>query len=401
VPLLTGAGPRRRLLATSGVVRGIFLKLATTPIVDIVAGSSFDFAIIDREHSQLSEREALELIARARLHGLPALLRLPAVDPGPINRALEAGAAGIQVSMVRSVEQVTALRRASRYAPRGERSVSLTHPTAAYGRLDLDEYHREQEADPPLIVVQIETEDTDDPLEEILAAGADVAFIGGLDLRLALRADPQAYQARIEAIASAAQRTRTALGGAGIDDRRIVYAADHSDIGLFGSACDGALAAATTAAGNHERAACRDPKRQLENLLVEFNHRLDMHAGRGVAELFAVDGTFTLDGRTLRGRDEIRAGYEQRASRGARTARHLIANVRVTMLTADRARIESYMVLYAADGEPVHTSEAPLVVGDYHDIATREPGGEWQFESRELTTQFRGSGPVVSPAGES
>jgi hypothetical protein len=108
-----------------------------------------------------------------------------------------------------------------------------------------------------------------------------------------------------------------------------------------------------------------------------------------------------VDGTTILGRDEIRTGYERRASRGVRTGRHLVTNVRVTMLARNRAQIESCLVLYAADGEPVHASNAPLVIGDFNDIAVRDAGAGWLFESRELQTIFRGEGPIVSPAGVS
>ena len=396
---------RRSLLAATRVVNGAFLKLPAAPVVDIVAGSAFDFAVIDREHSQLSEREALQLIERARLVGLPALLRLPSVDAGQINRALEAGAVGIQLSMVKRVEQVEALRDATRYPPDGQRSISLAHAAGGYGNRDLDDYGREQDADPPLVVAQIETETTDDPLDDIFAAGVDVAFIGGLDLTYAMRGDPLARARRIDAIASAAERTGTPLGGAGIDDPRVVYAADHSDMGLLRSGCTSAVdhtAGAAASAGHHVSppvVAPEDPRRQLEDLLVEFAYRLDVHQGDGVADLFGAGASFTVDGNTVFGREEIRVGYERRARRGARTARHLVSNVRVTMLSPDRAQVQSCLVLYAADGEPVHASESPLVVGDFSDIAIRVPGDDWRFESRELRTLFRGAGPIVSPAG--
>ena len=399
-------GPRRGLLATGGVVRGVFLKLPAAALVDIAADSGFDFAVVDREHSQLSEREALELIERARLVGMPALLRLPAVDSGQINRALEAGAVGIQLSTVRTVEQIAAVRRATRCPSGGERSISLAHASGGYGRRDLGEYGAEQDADPPIVVAQIETGDTDDPLEEIFAAGVDVAFIGSLDLAYAMRADLHARAARIDAIAAAAERTQTRLGGAGIDDPRVVFAANHTDVALFRAGCASAMPARTGAASTPDEdptaprtCASADEKPHLEALLVEFAYRLDVHEGRGVAELFCPDGSYTVDGGTVHGRDEIRAGYDRRRSRGARSARHLVSNVRVTMLSRDRAQIDSCLVLYAADGEPVHASGSPLVVGDFCDVATREPGASWLFESRELRTVFQGAGPVVSPAG--
>src|SRR5919204_2657779 len=150
--------------------RGLFVKLGATEVLDIAARSGLDFVVIDLEHSQLSEADGLRLTRHAAACGLPALVRLPELDRGAVNRLLEAGARGIQLSTVRSVARVRALRAATRYAPEGDRSVSVAHPGAAYGDLPLADYIESQEASPPELVVQIETAETEDPLAEVLAA---------------------------------------------------------------------------------------------------------------------------------------------------------------------------------------------------------------------------------------
>ena len=220
----------------SGKRRGLFLKLAATEVVDVVAASGLDFAVVDLEHSQLSEAAALALVRHARAAGLPALVRVPAVDRGQVNRLLEAGAAGLQLSTVRSVAEVRALRAATRYAPEGSRSISLAHPAAGYGATPLADYLAERAADPPLLVVQIETATTDDPLDEVLAAGVDVAFIGTTDLSVDLGLDAARVQARVEEIAAAAERAGIALGGFCLDDERVTYDVVGSDLALLRTA---------------------------------------------------------------------------------------------------------------------------------------------------------------------
>jgi 4-hydroxy-2-oxoheptanedioate aldolase len=220
----------------SGKRRGLFLKLAATEAVDVVAASGLDFAVVDLEHSQLSEAAALALVRHARAVGLPALVRVPAVDRGQVNRLLEAGAAGLQLSTVRSVAEVRALRAAARYAPEGTRSISLAHPAAGYGAMPLPDYLAERAADPPLLVAQIETATTDDPLDDVLAAGVDVAFVGTTDLSVDLGLDAARVQARVEEIAAAAERAGVALGGFGLDDERVTYDVVGSDLALLRTA---------------------------------------------------------------------------------------------------------------------------------------------------------------------
>ena len=214
--------------------RGIFLKLPSTEIVDVVHASPLDFAVVDLEHSQLSEGQARALVRHGAALGLPVLVRLPELDKGLVNRLLEAGAAGIQLSTVRRVEQIAGLRSAVAYAPAGTRSVSLAHPQAGYGGTPLAEYLAGVAA--PLVVAQIETADTDDPLDELMAAGPDVAFIGTTDLSVDVGLDASRVRARVEEIAEAAAAAGVALGAFALEDERVAYRLVSSDLTLLRAA---------------------------------------------------------------------------------------------------------------------------------------------------------------------
>src|ERR671937_1946708 len=103
---------RERL--SEGRLVGTFVKLPALESIEIVA-SELDFAVVDLEHSQLAEGDALRLVRHAHAFGFPAVVRIPELERGLVNRLLEAGAAGIQLSTVRSRAQVEALRRACVY----------------------------------------------------------------------------------------------------------------------------------------------------------------------------------------------------------------------------------------------------------------------------------------------
>jgi 4-hydroxy-2-oxoheptanedioate aldolase len=214
-------------------VRGVFVKLPTTEVIDLVAGTGFDFAVVDLEHSQLADVEAFRLLRHGHVLGFPVLARIATAERGLVNRLLEAGAAGIHLSTVRRAAQVRELRAACRYAPAGTRSISLTHPAGRYGALSLADYLVDQDARSPLVVAQIETGATDDPLEEILAAGPDVLFIGPTDLSVDLGLDEERVRTRIDEIAEAAERAGVPLGAFGLDDSRVRYDAVSTDLGLL------------------------------------------------------------------------------------------------------------------------------------------------------------------------
>ncbi|MFG1891147.1 HpcH/HpaI aldolase/citrate lyase family protein [Micromonospora sp. NPDC049051] len=210
---------RRRLrmaLRDGGPLVGTFLKLPGADPVALAARSGLDFVVLDLEHSALDERTVTGQLRLAATSGLPALVRVPSVDPGQVNRLLEAGAVGVQLSTVRASAETRALADAVRYAPVGRRSISLAHPVAGYGDGGLDAYLAAEAADPPLLVAQIETATTDDPLSQLLA-GVDVAFVGTTDLTVSLglsaRDDPAPLLARTGEVARAAGAAGVALGG--------------------------------------------------------------------------------------------------------------------------------------------------------------------------------------------
>src|SRR5919202_336927 len=119
-----------------GRLVGTFVKLPALESIEIVA-AELDFAVVDLEHSQLDEGDALRLVRHARALAFPAVVRVPELDRGLVNRLLEAGAAGIQLSSVRRRADVDELRAAMLYAPEGTRSLSLAHPLAGVGSLPL------------------------------------------------------------------------------------------------------------------------------------------------------------------------------------------------------------------------------------------------------------------------
>lgn len=169
----------RQRIADGDRLLGTFIKLATTDVLDMCA-PVLDLVVIDMEHSNLSETQVVSLLRHAHGIGLPALVRVPAVDPSLINRLLESGAAGIQLSMLSTQAQRDELQDVSQYPPAGRRSVSLAHPTAEFGGMALADYLSSERDARPLLVGQIESA-IDGELTELIA-GLDVAFVGTTDL---------------------------------------------------------------------------------------------------------------------------------------------------------------------------------------------------------------------------
>lgn len=207
---------RRRLRAALTMGRpavGTFVKLASPDVVELAEAAGFAFVVVDLEHSSLTEQDAVDLVRHAHACGLPALVRVPEVDAAIVNRLLEAGAAGIQLSMLTRVAQAEALVAAARFAPAGRRSVSLANRAARFGAIPLAGFLRAEQDDPPVLVGQIETARTD-PLPDLIAP-LDVFFVGSTDLAvdLGLPADPAVLRAAVDRVREAARSAAVAFGG--------------------------------------------------------------------------------------------------------------------------------------------------------------------------------------------
>jgi len=219
---------------------GTFVKLPALESVDLVRSLGFDLAVVDGEHSQLDEGAILSLLRHGAALDLPMLVRTSTRDAGSLNRMIEAGAAGIQLSTLRACAERDALVSATRYAPDGTRSVSLAHPAADYSGIPLAQY-LERSKEFPLLVGQIETASTIDPLPEILG-GLDAAFIGTTDLSVDLgrpgMLDDARVTGRVSEIATAASSAGVALGAwvasadalAKLGDARFRYVLVGSDL---------------------------------------------------------------------------------------------------------------------------------------------------------------------------
>lgn len=128
---------------------------------------------------------------------------------------------------------------------------------------------------------------------------------------------------------------------------------------------------------------------ELHALEAEYWYEVDHNLGRAAPAFYHPDGTFAIGETVFRGRDEIAGFYRRREERGDRTARHLITNPRLTVVSEDHARFESIMSLYADDGLPVLESKPPVMIADVTTEYVRA-GGAWSVRARTLELIFEG-----------
>jgi len=126
---------------------------------------------------------------------------------------------------------------------------------------------------------------------------------------------------------------------------------------------------------------------QCHHALVEIWFDIDHRDGSRVSPWFTPTARLRIGGHEVHGTAEIDALYAARHARGARTARHLIGNVRLLERRPDRASVLSALTMYAADGTPPHVGTAPAMVGDVRD-EFELADGRWLIASRDIVTLF-------------
>jgi 4-hydroxy-2-oxoheptanedioate aldolase len=198
---------RDRWLAGEATV-GAWCTIPSSWTAEVAARSGHDWVCIDTQHGLIGYDVMLTMLQAISAGGVPSFVRVPWNEPGSIMKALDAGAGGVIIPMINSVEEAKAAVGACRYPPDGVRSMG---PVRAR---DVDSGWRK-----PLCVVMIETVQAVDRAGEILAVpGIDAVFVGPNDLAVSAGLD-SSYEASdpehrrlIEAIARAAHSHGVAAG---------------------------------------------------------------------------------------------------------------------------------------------------------------------------------------------
>lgn len=165
---------------------GIFVKLPSLEIADLVAAAGFDFVIMDTEHSVLSPRDVYDLVFAYSALGLPALVRLSDHGYGDGQRYLDAGAAGLMVPHVSDAGQAREIMRCFAFPPAGSRGLGYAARVSGWGGNPggLAEYVRRGDEDVRRIAM-IEDAAGVRNLADITAVnGVDGVFVGAGDLAL-------------------------------------------------------------------------------------------------------------------------------------------------------------------------------------------------------------------------
>lgn len=166
---------------------GTMLRIERNPAVAFIAkNAGLDFFMFDCEHSNFHFQVMHDAFLMARALNIHGMLRVPNLSKDYISRAIDAGASGVMVPMIETVEQARELVKWAKYAPIGERGFTAVGAHTGYlggATLDLmDEANRSI-----LAIAQIETRlGVENAYDIASIEGIDAIIIGPNDLSISL-----------------------------------------------------------------------------------------------------------------------------------------------------------------------------------------------------------------------
>lgn len=176
--------PLRRRLREGKTTYGLWVTLESPSIAEIAVMLGLDWICVDTEHGHLGWREVMEHVRAVRDSGTSVMVRIPEINESAVKRALDIGAHGVLLPLVRNRADLEMGIRFGRYPPAGVRGIGGER--AVQWGLGLQEY-LQQANDEVMIIPLIETYEAVRDIDGILGVpGLEAIFFGPADLSASL-----------------------------------------------------------------------------------------------------------------------------------------------------------------------------------------------------------------------
>lgn len=246
----------KTMAQTRDLKAGHFLFEFNTPGIGyILKQADCDFAIFDTEHSGYGIETVKTVMTYMRAAQMPTVVRVPSRDYKDIARTLDAGADGVMLPMVSTVEEAKSIIHSMKYHPLGGRGVILRAGNDRYAAAGPVMERLAAMDSETVLFTQIETAQGVENAEKIAALEeVDCLWVGHFDLSCSLgipgEFDNPKFTDAIAAVVAACKATNTSLGRlvpdvqSGIDVNRLGFdfVAYSADAWAWGDAVKAGLA---------------------------------------------------------------------------------------------------------------------------------------------------------------
>lgn len=163
---------------------GSWLSFGYGQLAEMLAKSGFDWIVVDMEHSSTDFAQMRRLIQIIDLCDVTPLVRVGGNDPLLIKKAMDAGAEGVIVPTVNTIDDARDAIASLYYPPKGTRGVGLYRAQGFGSGFDA---YRKRQADTNVLIVQVEHHIGIDNLTNILdLEDVDGFIIGPYDASASL-----------------------------------------------------------------------------------------------------------------------------------------------------------------------------------------------------------------------
>lgn len=170
------------LKAGRAVVGCMISEMRTPALGPVLEAAGLDFMIIDMEHGAFTFETVNDVLLACRGTRVVPFVRVPELRRECFQKPLDAGALGILVPRVECREDAETSVRYARYAPEGERGLSLRRAHSGFRKAEAFAFTADANAR-VMVMVQVESEKGAANIESILETpGLDLVFIGPSDM---------------------------------------------------------------------------------------------------------------------------------------------------------------------------------------------------------------------------
>ncbi|KAI5120420.1 hypothetical protein M0805_006920 [Coniferiporia weirii] len=179
--------PLKEAFAAGKTAFGAWNTIPGASTVRTIASTpGISWVLIDAEHGRINDTELYTHATAISAAGRSPIVRVPVDSGWWAKRALDAGAHGLMVPLLRDAAGAREVVASARYPPVGNRGFGPMYTHHAFGESCTPEEYREGSKD-LVVLAQIETKEAVANLDEIAQVeGLDVLFIGPYDLSLNL-----------------------------------------------------------------------------------------------------------------------------------------------------------------------------------------------------------------------
>jgi 2-keto-3-deoxy-L-rhamnonate aldolase RhmA len=189
-------GTLRQRLLNGDTVVGTFQILDSPMVSEIVGVAGMDFTIIDQEHGPLAAESSLAMCAASQQAGAAPIVRVRNNTESEIQRALDIGAAGVEIPQIETREDAEAAVDHARFDPLGSRGLS---PYVRAGGYTGSAGYTDEQNEAVTVIIHIEGKRGIENLDDIMTVeGIDVLFLGPYDISQSIGIPGQVRDERVE-----------------------------------------------------------------------------------------------------------------------------------------------------------------------------------------------------------